>query len=170
MVVSTLAMHMAMAQFLFGCITHILDVHIEMKGNTGQWVVPVQYHESFLNADDCEHAHFAAIFIACLELHAKLDRLITKTVGWDFMHQGRIKITVSLGSGYYCLYTVASLFAFELAFQSRYDHTLTLDVRERLTPFAGIQQFAIWIIEGVMEGDNGILLDLHGKFKIAGTL
>lgn len=161
-------MHVAVCQFLLRGHAHIGDLHVEMQRDTGQRMVAIEGYDTILHTDHCEHPHFTTL-ITRLELHAGFHVLTAESIHRHFVYQRWVKITIALRSRHYGLHLITGLPAFELALQAGHDHLMALDVGEHVTASTGIQQLAIGIVQGVMEGDNGVLGNLHARKVGTGT-
>ena len=163
---TTRAMHMPMGQLLFGGGAHVGDLHIEVQGDTGQGVVPVQGHDAILHTDHREDTHVALLRSTGLELHTWLHLLTAEPIDGHLVYERGIELTVAFSRGHHGQDLVPGLTSLQLLLQARHDHLMTLDVREGIATGAGIEELAIGIVQGVMERDHGILGDVHG-LKVA---
>ncbi len=165
MVHTTLAMHMAVGDLFFRGLAHVLDVHIEMQRNACERVIAVEHHCAVLHLHYREHAHFAAF--TGLELHAGFHLLLAETILRHLVHQLWIEFAVAFRRRDLDLQIFTTLPALHFLLEPRHDHAGTVDVRESLAARTRVQQLAIGIVKGVVEGNNGVLADLHFLRELA---
>lgn len=148
--------HVAVREFIGSSLPHIGNLHAEVQGDTCKRVVAVEDH---VTIGHFHHAPNAVVWR--LELHSLFHGLATELVQWHALHQARVDLAVSLGCFHFNLHVIACFGTFQTLFQARHDHTTTMDVCKGFFTSAGIQQLTVAVVEGIMERNDGVLLDLH---------
>ncbi len=139
------------------------DLHVERQRHPRQGMVRINGNRVVADFDDGHHARtFRRIR---LELVPDFDfGSIRKAVQFDFGDERIIVLAVTVFRGHTHLQRGPFRQTFECRFQPRNDLPGSVQIGQRLTPFGRIEDFPVFIREGVFDTHDGVGGGVHGRF------
>lgn len=161
---STRTVGVTVLEFFIGGVADVADGDVEVEGLAGEGVVGVDGDAVGVHLDDGDDAGLAVGFGA--ELHAGLglgDAGALEGGAGDFLDELLLAGAVTFLGGNGDLEVVAGGFAFEVTFEAGDDVGIAVEVGEGLAAFGGIYDLTFVALERVVDGDNLVFADLHGR-------
>lgn len=165
---TTRAVNMAVRQlFLAGC-AYIGYFDRKVQGLAGEWMVAVDEYLAVLDLGDGDVD--LALRTTALELHAGLDVFdALERFARHFLHQLGVMHAITFLGRHVSLELVADGSAFHLLLQARNDLATAMQISQRIATFGAVDDLPLIVGQGVMEGGNGILGNLHNDL-VAGFM
>lgn len=164
-VVAAGAVDVAVGEFFLGGFADVFDGDVEGERDAGEGVVGVDGDGVAIDLGDGDDGH-GALWGLGAELHAGLDVGYALEGGArDGLDEGFVAFAVGVFGGDGDFELVAGGFSFEGFFEAGDEVAGAVEVGEWLLADGGIDDVSIGAGEGVIDGDDGILGDLHSVLQ-----
>ncbi len=164
MVVAAGAVDVAVGEFFLGGLADVFDVDVEGEGEAGEGVVGVDGDGFAVDFGDGVDGGVAVVFGAELVSDGEGGDALEGVFG-DDLDEFIVAGAVGFFGGDGDFDVVVGGFSFECFFETDDEVAAAVEVGEGLFSDGGVDDVSIGAGEGVIDHDDGIFGDLHGRLR-----
>lgn len=153
---------MAMRELIFRRGAHAFDRHVEIELLTRERMVAVDRDHVAGDVRDGDRAR--ALIRLGLELHADVDiaNALEGTTR-NLLHERLVVLAVPFRGRELDAHRIARRFAFERALEARDQVAVAMQIRERFAACGTVDRLALIVGERVVDENDCVLRNLHGR-------